>query len=809
MNVEAFYYRKTDSLIFAETINYFQYEKQKQQKGSGMFQVKVESNARKLKEILGGEKYIVDFYQREYVWEHKQIEDLVGDLSVEFLKNWKPGDTLWDTSNYDPYFMGEIVVSTSSGRSAIIDGQQRITSFILFLIYLIQNYAHIPKFPRSDIERLIYSDDYGTMKFNLEIPERNECLMSLYQTGSYTPQKADPQSVHNLVDRYNDIAECWNTGIDENNVVAFTYWLMYNVIFSKVETNSDNFAYVIFETMNDRGLSLTQVEMLRGYLLANIDETDRPASMVTFDNMTSKLATVKLSSNQKAESEFFKIYLRAHLADTMSAQKNSNSDYSRIGNEFHRWVCDNAVRLGLLSSDDFVVFIKRLAFYADVYVRINEIIVSKDTEAFLYLVVNNDYNFSMQPAPIIASVEYGDDDKTIDKKIKMVSKYLTKLLSWRVWCHQQISQSSLDALVFGILCKEVRNVSVDDLKDILDGEPLDLPSLATAPPPMLNQQNRNKMRVLLSLITEIVATNSGAGNYMLKQKKIEVEHIWADHYEQHLDEISGKSEFDIVRNNIGDLLVLPEKFNKSYNDDPYEEKVVHYIEQNILAQTLNSQKYENNPEFLAFKKKSGLDFKPYEHFTKDAIYERGNLYRNILLWNWGFDLIENTGMFDEDDDERDVESNSKNVTVSTSDQARYAMRFDYWTAFDDYAFKNEDYARQFKRFKAGVDHWHTVYRFPGRGVELNVKLLKVRSSVAIELYINDDKKLYDELFSHRTEIETTVGSKLSWQRLNDKKASRIQLEKPFPIENRDDWENEFEWAADNVLKFYWAFKWFL
>ena len=90
-----------------------------------------------------------------------------------------------------------------------------------------------------------------------------------------------------------------------------------------------------------------------------------------------------------------------------------------------------------------------------------------------------------------------------------------------------------------------------------------------------------------------------------------------------------------------------------------------------------------------------------------------------------------------------------------------------------------------------------------------MKLLKVRSSVAIELYINDDKKLYDELFSHRTEIETTVGSKLSWQRLNDKKASRIQLEKPFPIENRDDWENEFEWAADNVLKFYWAFKWFL
>ena len=57
-------------------------------------------------EVIFKDRYEVDFYQREYVWEHKQIEDLISDLTNEFLKNWKPGDTTQDTLRYAPYFMG-------------------------------------------------------------------------------------------------------------------------------------------------------------------------------------------------------------------------------------------------------------------------------------------------------------------------------------------------------------------------------------------------------------------------------------------------------------------------------------------------------------------------------------------------------------------------------------------------------------------------------------------------------------------------------------------------------------------------------
>ena len=69
-------------------------------------------------------KYVVDFYQRDYVWEKKQLEDLINDLSNAFLKSYRDDHILEHVKQYDPYFMGEIVLSETGGKSAVIDGQQ-------------------------------------------------------------------------------------------------------------------------------------------------------------------------------------------------------------------------------------------------------------------------------------------------------------------------------------------------------------------------------------------------------------------------------------------------------------------------------------------------------------------------------------------------------------------------------------------------------------------------------------------------------------------------------------------------------------
>lgn len=590
----------------------------------------VESRVYPLKTLFV-EKFDVDFYQREYVWQRKQIEDLVSDFTTEFLKNWKVGDTLRDGKRYDSYFMGEIVVSIKAGeRSSIIDGQQRITTLTLFLIYLFRKFGSLPEFP-MDLKDLIYGDDYGEKLFNLDIKERKECMVSLFQTGEYIVKKSDSISVQNLVDRYEDFDECWDDRIDKNNIVSFVYWLKEKLVFSKVWTNSDEFAYVIFETMNDRGLSLTQVEMLRSYLLANIDEESRQKNIEIFDDVVKLLVNIKLSSKSKAEFEFFKIFFRGHFAEDFSQAKNSNSDFIRIGKEFHRWVRDNSEKLGLIQSSDFINFIQKIQYFTDVYAKILTLTQERNTREYLYLIVNSDYGFTLQPALILSAICYNDDDETILKKIKIVSKYLTKVLSWRVWRHWMIAQSAMETPIYE-LCQKMRGLNVEQLELLLDTDPINGPELENAP--TLNKQNRPRLKVLLALITEIVASNSNEHDYMLNKKDIEVEHIWADHFERHADEFDNEVEFANTRNGIGDLLLLPKSFNASYGDLPYANKYPHYYGQNILAQSLTETKYQNNPQFIKFIANSNLKFRPYDEFKRSAIVDRAELYRAILAWNW-------------------------------------------------------------------------------------------------------------------------------------------------------------------------------
>ena len=533
-------------------------------------------------------KYDVDFYQREYVWERKQIEDIVEDLTIEFLKNWRPGDKLSKVNEYSPYYMGEIVLSENSGtRSAIIDGQQRITTVTLLLIYLRHRFGNVEGFP-AVIDTLIASDHYGEKLFNLDIDVRRPCMEALYENGSYAVKSNDPVSVQNLVDRYADIDECWRDDINDENIVPFMYWLKEKVMFSKVWTNSNEFAYVIFETMNDRGLSLTQVEMLRSYLLANIDKSDRERIMKDFDSTTKRLMAINLSSKSKAEFEFFKIYFRSHYAQNLSQAKNTSSDFVKIGKEFHRWVRDEEQSLKLNTSSDYVEFVNKILYFANVYIHIMELIESRNATEYLYLIVNADYGFTLQPALIMASIAYGDSDDTIAAKIKEVSKYLSKILSWRIWNHWLTSQNQMESKIYA-LCKQIRDMSVHELKDYLSSYVMDENTLAGTSP-HLNQQNKRKIKVLLALITEIVAKGSGTPDYMLNKKEIEVEHIWANHFEEHIDEFDNESDFQDARNSIGDLLVLPKSFNASYGDADYDVKVKQYFSQNILAQTLNQQK---------------------------------------------------------------------------------------------------------------------------------------------------------------------------------------------------------------------------
>src|ERR1035437_9291155 len=87
-----------------------------------------------------------------------------------------------------------------------------------------------------------------------------------------------PESVQNLVQRYHDLETCFPEELRGDALPYFIDWLLENVHLVEITAYSDDDAYTIFETMNDRGLSLSPTDMLKGYLLANIVENKRIAA---------------------------------------------------------------------------------------------------------------------------------------------------------------------------------------------------------------------------------------------------------------------------------------------------------------------------------------------------------------------------------------------------------------------------------------------------------------------------------------------------------------------------------------------------
>ena len=122
-------------------------------------------------------------------------------------------------------------------------------------------------------------------------------------------------------------------------------------------------------------------------------------------------------------------------------------------------------------------------------------------------------------------------------------------------------------------------------------------------------------------------------------KQFEIEHIWANKFEEHKDEFEQENDFQRWRNSIGALILLPVGTNQSFNSDKYEDKVRHYLKENTYAQTLNQEYYLKNPNFLKSKIIQCLGFKAHAHFKKDDIIDRKSLVQRICENLWSVDYF--------------------------------------------------------------------------------------------------------------------------------------------------------------------------
>ena len=148
----------------------------------------IRGDAKSIRNLLSGARFAIDYYQREYRWETKQVAELIEDLAEKFLESHDPGHERSAVENYGHYFLGSIIISDKDGQKFIIDGQQRITSVTLLLIFLYRQLEDDQQ--KVQLADLIFSQKYGRRSFNLEVPERTACMDALF-TGEPLPSTSN------------------------------------------------------------------------------------------------------------------------------------------------------------------------------------------------------------------------------------------------------------------------------------------------------------------------------------------------------------------------------------------------------------------------------------------------------------------------------------------------------------------------------------------------------------------------------------------------------------------------------------------
>ena len=476
------------------------------------------------------------------------------------------------------------------------------------------------------------------------MPEREECLNQLYITGEYIPKSGDDESIKNMAERYDDIGDAFPDEIDSVALPYFIDWLRENVILVEITAYSDDNAYTIFETMNDRGMSLTSTEMLKGFVLSRFNKADKRDKANTFW----KNEIQKLHQFDKDEDlQFFQAWLRSQYAKTIRQGKagSSNEDFEKIGTRFHSWFKDNLKSIGIKenSEEDFDRLVHiNFKYFIEAYIAILDAtkVITDGLEHVFYHSrwgIAESLGMPLMLAPLLPS----DSAEITKRKINAVAYYLESFAVRRSINFRNFSASSI-RYTMNSLVKEIRGKDIESLEALLKEKIEKLEENWNGVSDFrMHGMNYRFVKFLLARITSFIEEKSGINNnfatYHEKRKNakpFEVEHIWANKFEEHRDEFDQENEFTNYRNRIGDLALLHNGTNQSFNDMPYEEKLTHYVKENLLLKSLHDQCYVNNPNFKSMINDVNLPFKAHSSFKKADINERQKLIQAICQKIW-------------------------------------------------------------------------------------------------------------------------------------------------------------------------------
>lgn len=302
---------------------------------------KIENHKYTIEEAFRECFYIVPDYQREYVWTDKEVQQLLDDIDEQV-----------DGSSSREYFIGTILVAPMEQKNhfEVIDGQQRLTTFFLMLCALRQLLKGEPQHHQT-IGALLstsYTTLQGDIKTSLKLEPRYENAGEVVEL--IARLDADPEatragiqaagiqrfgSLENLInayatlhrglqDKYQDAAE----------LRKFWGYLASNVIFIQISADVSS-ALKIFETINERGVGLNPMDLLKNLLFTQVT----PDEFTKLKNEWKKI-TMPLEKRREKPLRFLRYFIMANYSFVMDRGGKQRVDSVVREDEIYDWFTD-------------------------------------------------------------------------------------------------------------------------------------------------------------------------------------------------------------------------------------------------------------------------------------------------------------------------------------------------------------------------------------------------------------------------------------------------------------------------------------
>ena len=304
--------------------------------------------------------YSIPRYQREYTWGKPQWERLFDDLM----------------ENESGYYLGSIICINQSQDAIsvqdleVIDGQQRLTTISLLLASVYK--ALSSRQTLSDDERfellklknkLVMSKDRKQARLIPQVQNSNQVdylyvlsLAGIFEERDYPSNAGNRRILRGYRYFFDRITEYLNENSHDENFFQTLLEKINSATLVKIEVNNHSDAYTLFESLNNRGIPLTAIDLIKNKLLSKLEKLEPGSIDENYEKW--KRVIEALGDDYNVQERFFRQYYNAYRSELKSivlvpiaTKTNLMQIYEKLVNNYPKQFLSDMVRLSKIYAN--------------------------------------------------------------------------------------------------------------------------------------------------------------------------------------------------------------------------------------------------------------------------------------------------------------------------------------------------------------------------------------------------------------------------------------------------------------------------